>query len=201
MMIGAQALTGGPVKAITSVAGNLLLTHFFGENIQQAKESAAVRVAAGITPPSVDELTEWNAESKNAYHLGEVDTNGDERVQGAVFVLDIAALGGSSFFARVKRGNSTDKLAANDAQTDKSSRSSIRERQAHHDKMVEQEKARLAQEGNRIADKGISFRDCNDKTRCIPDIVYETPDGKLRGMEIKTGDSKLSKNQEKFILR
>jgi len=34
--------------------------------------------------------------------------------------------------------------------------------------------------------------------RCRPDIIYETPDGHLRGREVKTGKAKLSKNQDKI---
>jgi len=196
MMIGAQALMGGPVKAITSVAGNWLLTHFFGENIQQAKENAAVKVATGITPPSVDELTQWNAESKNAYRLGETDTNGDERVQGAVFVLDIAALGGSSFFARVKKNNSANKHTAN---VENKPKITIREHYKHHDEMVKDVKKQLKNQGYEVSDRTVSFGSSCSAGRCMPDIAYRTPDGKFGIIEVKTGKADLSIRQSEIF--
>jgi len=66
---------------------------------------------------------------------------------------------------------------------------------SHHDGIVREEKARLEQEGNRVSDKEITFESCDGNGRCRPDIVYETPDGQIRGVDVKTGDAKLSKNQ------
>jgi len=40
------------------------------------------------------------------------------------------------------------------------------------------------------------FKDRNGNISCRPDICYETPDGKLNIIEVKTGNAKLSKNQK-----
>jgi len=137
MMLGAQAVMG-PGKAIASLGAGLVLNRLYGDEIQQAKERAAVKVASSITQPSAERLQESNDKGKVAYQLGQTDTNGDARVQGAVFLFNVAAgsAASKSFFARGKRGNTADKPAVNEPHFDKNA-------------TIEAEKAAL----NRIKDK------------------------------------------------
>jgi|GEM_PF-3141801 len=217
-MIGAGALSGGSAKVILGAGGNLLLNQLYGDDLQRGKEILAAKGASLITPSSADALKASNEQGKIAYQHGWSDTNGDEIVQGAVFILELVALGGGGMLARkaLRRNNSANKTpqphnratveknAANKSQNgaeraEKPGRSSdIQKQKAHHDKIVDQEKNRLESEGYEVSDKGISFRCAHDNDRCIPDITYRTPDGKLGGFEIKTGNGKLSKNQEKI---
>jgi len=74
----------------------------------------------------------------------------------------------------------------------------INDHKKHHDTIVKDEKDRLEQEGNKVSDGEITFESCDGNGRCRPDIVYETPDRQIRGVDVKTGDAKLSKNQEKI---
>jgi len=85
-----------------------------------------------------------------------------------------------------------DKAISNKKQPD------IQDHKKHHDAIVEEEKARLKKEGNRVSEDEITFKSCDGNGRCRPDITYETPDGQLRGTEVKTGKAKLSKNQDKI---
>jgi len=54
----------------------------------------------------------------------------------------------------------------------------------------------LAQEGNGVSKDDVYFRSCDGKDCAIPDITYEKPDGSLHGLEIKTGNAKLSRSQK-----
>ncbi len=65
----------------------------------------------------------------------------------------------------------------------------IRDYYRHHKAMTDDLKAQLTDQGYRISRKEISFGDACGPGRCRPDIVYETPDGRVGIIEVKTGDA------------
>ena len=51
---------------------------------------------------------------------------------------------------------------------------------------------------NNAPDGAIAIKDGSvfcDGVECRPDIIYRTPDGKITGIEVKTGDAGLTDNQ------
>jgi filamentous hemagglutinin len=53
----------------------------------------------------------------------------------------------------------------------------------------------LEGQGFRVSDREVSFGSSCGTGRCRPDIIYETPDGQVRIIEIKTGNADLSIRQ------
>ena len=80
----------------------------------------------------------------------------------------------------------------------KGPRLTIRDQYAHHKAMTDDLKAQLESQGYRVSDKEISFGSSCGTGRCRPDIVYETPDGKMGIIEVKTGNADLTIRQSEI---
>lgn len=75
----------------------------------------------------------------------------------------------------------------------------IRNHYDHHLNMVDDIKDQLSSQGYRVSRKEISFGNSCGNGRCRPDIVAEAPDGKLKIIEIKTGNADLSIRQSEIF--
>ena len=62
-------------------------------------------------------------------------------------------------------------------------------------------KSQLKKQGYTVSEREISFGEACGKGRCRPDIVYKTPDGKTRIIEVKTGSGELSIRQREIYLQ
>lgn len=71
----------------------------------------------------------------------------------------------------------------------------IRDQYAHHKAMTDDLKDQLESQGYTVSPREISFGSSCGAGRCRPDIVYETPDGKIGIIEVKTGNADLSIRQ------
>ncbi len=80
----------------------------------------------------------------------------------------------------------------------KGPRLTIRDQYAHHKAMTDDLKAQLNSQGYRVSEKEISFGSSCGTGRCRPDIVYETPDGKMGIIEVKTGNADLTIRQSEI---
>ncbi|MCW8890599.1 MAG: hypothetical protein OQL20_08075, partial [Sedimenticola sp.] len=74
----------------------------------------------------------------------------------------------------------------------------IRDHYNHHLEMTNDLKIQLEGQGFRVSDREISFGNACGSGRCRPDIVYETPDGKLGIVEVKTGNADLTIRQSEI---
>ncbi|WP_299085615.1 DUF637 domain-containing protein [uncultured Ruegeria sp.] len=77
-------------------------------------------------------------------------------------------------------------------------RITIRDHYNHHREMTNDLKTQLEDQGYRVSDREISFGSSCGTGRCRPDIVYETPDGKLAIIEVKTGNADLTIRQSQI---
>ncbi|WP_082555842.1 hemagglutinin repeat-containing protein [Pseudomonas sp. Root329] len=84
-LIGAQALMG-PGKALVSVAGNVLLRFFFGDDIDAYKESVAITATSTLTDIPRDEVAQSHAEKKEDGS----PLKGDAYVLTAEWLIDLA---------------------------------------------------------------------------------------------------------------
>jgi len=75
----------------------------------------------------------------------------------------------------------------------------IRDHYAHHKEIVDDLKDQLRLQGYRVSEKEISFGSSCGSGRCRPDIVYQTPDGKVFAIEVKTGKAGLSARQHEIF--
>ncbi len=75
----------------------------------------------------------------------------------------------------------------------------IRDHYDHHMNMVDDIKDQLRDQGYRVSDKEVSFGNSCGAGRCRPDIIAESPDGKMRIIEVKTGDADLSIRQSEIF--
>ncbi len=74
----------------------------------------------------------------------------------------------------------------------------IRDHYAHHKAITEQLKEQLKEQGYRVSDKEVTFGDSSGTGRSRPDIIYETPDGKMGIIEVKTGNADLTIRQSEI---
>ena len=74
----------------------------------------------------------------------------------------------------------------------------IQDHYKHHKAITDNLKSRLKKQGYEVSKREISFGEACGKGRCRPDIVYKTPDGKTRIIEVKTGDARPSIRQSKI---
>lgn len=75
---------------------------------------------------------------------------------------------------------------------DGNSGSSIRDRNEHHQEVVDDVKDQLTNDGFIVSDREVSFGSSCGTGQCRPDIIATAPDGSMRIIEIKTGDADLS---------
>ena len=78
-------------------------------------------------------------------------------------------------------------------------RLTIRDHYAHHRDMQLDVIGQLEAQGFDVSYREISFGAACGTGRCRPDIVYRTPDGQVRIIEIKTGDAGLSIRQSQIF--
>ncbi len=78
-------------------------------------------------------------------------------------------------------------------------RLNIRDHYAHHRDMQLDVIEQLEAQGYRVADGEVSFGAACGTGRCRPDIIYRTPDGQVRIIEIKTGNADLSIRQSEIF--
>lgn len=95
------------------------------------------------------------------------------------------------------RSNGTKAKDERQEQNDK--KAGIGEYREHHLNRVDEIKDQLADQGYRVSNKELSFGDSCGMGRCRPDIVAEAPDGRIRIIEVKTGDSDLSIRQSEIF--
>ncbi|MEO1610678.1 MAG: hypothetical protein AAFR90_15405, partial [Pseudomonadota bacterium] len=74
----------------------------------------------------------------------------------------------------------------------------IKDQYAHHKAMTDDLKAQIESQGYRVSDREISFGSSCGTGRCRPDVVYETPDGKIGIIEVKTGNADLTIRQSEI---
>ena len=78
-------------------------------------------------------------------------------------------------------------------------RLTIRDQYIYHDRIRSDVIEQLEAEGYTVSRKEVSFGSSCGPGRCRPDIIYETPDGKMRIVEIKTGNADLSIRQSEIF--
>lgn len=74
----------------------------------------------------------------------------------------------------------------------------IRDQSVNHKAIKDDLKAQLESQGYRVSNKEISFGSSCGTGRCRPDIVDETPDGKMGITEVKTGNADLTIRQSEI---
>jgi hypothetical protein len=92
VLLGVQAMMG-PAKAVVGLAGNVIVSQLFGDEIEEYKHSAALSIAEQLTRYSKDRLSTSDSNLKGLTADGQINQTGDPYVRGAAGLLDIA-LGG-----------------------------------------------------------------------------------------------------------
>ena len=116
--------------------------------------------------------------------------------------LLVATRGGFTTLRRISREGLPAfqrRVGAQIAAADTGPRLTIRDRYNHHRNIVNDITFQLERQGYRVSDREISFGSSCGKGRCRPDIVYETPDGKLGIIEVKTGKADLTIRQSEIF--
>ncbi|MGC5953776.1 hemagglutinin repeat-containing protein [Ralstonia pseudosolanacearum] len=108
--------------------------------------------------------------------------------------IDIVKSAIEHIIASVAGGDKT-----SDAANSQGTGVTIRDHYDHHLNMVEDIKDQLRDQGYRVSDKEVSFGNSCGAGRCRPDIIAESPDGKMRIVEVKTGDADLSIRQSEIF--
>ena len=92
VLLGVQAMMG-PAKAAVGLAGNVIVSQLFGDEIEEYKHSAALSIAEQLTRYSKERLSTSDSNLKGLTADGQINQAGDPYVRGAAGLLDIA-LGG-----------------------------------------------------------------------------------------------------------
>jgi filamentous hemagglutinin len=89
LFIGLQAVMG-PAKAAVGLAGNILVSKLFGEQLAEVKNNAAVAIADSLTREEREHLESSDEVFDALSAQGQIDQKGDVYVRGATGLLDIA---------------------------------------------------------------------------------------------------------------